>query len=249
MDEKAGGSWPDKAWPDALTAQWRVWYGRPYEMAGGAMMRRMAVVGVVVLVAACKQPAPPGLLQEYQSRSLMTCCNIHYEGDEVNDANYFVGATIPAGTPVQVQSMTGNSITFTADAKKLTLVHSYGKDQESLQQYVNKILVPDDPKARLAKFPRSAQQAIHDGRVEKGMTRDEVIMSLGYPPTHRTASTTSNEWTYWYNHWVTYKVQFDDKGIVSNVIGRPAPTQDQPIQPDPTPVPKPAAHGKGKKKH
>ena len=52
-------------------------------------MRRIALIGVVVFVAACKQAAPPGLLQEYQSRSLMTCCNIHYETDEVNDANYF----------------------------------------------------------------------------------------------------------------------------------------------------------------
>jgi hypothetical protein len=208
-------------------------------------MRRIAFVGAVVLIAACKTAAPPGLLQEYQGRSLMTCCNIHYEGEEVNDANYFVGAMIPAGTPVQVQSMTGNSVTFTADRKKLTLVHTYGRDQESLQQYVNKILVPDDPKAELARFPHAVQQAIHDGRVEKGMTRQQVIMSLGYPPTHRTASTTSNEWTYWYNRWVTYKVQFDDRGVVSNVIGRPAPTQDQPIQPEPTP--KPATHPKSKK--
>jgi SmpA / OmlA family len=210
-------------------------------------MRRIAFVGVMVFVAACKPPAPPGLLQEYQGRSLMTCCNIHYETNEVSDANYFLGATIPAGTPVQVQSLTGNSITFTADGRQLTLVHSYGKDQESIQQYVNKILVPNDPKAQLATFPRSAQQAIHDGRVEKGMTREEVIMSLGYPPTHRTASTTSNEWTYWYNRWVSYKVQFDEHGVVSNVIGRPAPTQDQPIQPDPKPAPKPAARGKSKK--
>jgi hypothetical protein len=201
----------------------------------------------MVFVAACKQPAPPGLLQEYQGRSLMTCCNIHYETNEVNDANYFVGATIPAGTPVQVQSMTGNSISVTADGKQVTLVHSYGRDQESMQQYVNKILVPGDPKARLATFSRSAQQAIHDGRVEKGMTREQVIMSLGYPPTHRTASTSDNEWTYWYNRWVSYKVQFDNQGLVSNVVGRPAPTQDKPIEPDPIPVPKPAAHGKSKK--
>ena len=213
-------------------------------------MRRIALIGVVVFVAACKQPAPPGLLQEYQSRSLMTCCNIHYETDQVNDANYFVGSTIPAGTPVKVDAMTGNSVTFTtAEGKKLTVVHSYGRDQESMQQWVSKLLVADDPKAKLATFSKSAQQAVREGRVEKGMTREQVIMSLGYPPTHRTASTTSNEWTYWYNRWVTYKVQFDDQGLVANVIGSPAPTQNQPIQPDPKPVPTPksASHGKKRK--
>ena len=210
-------------------------------------MRRIGLVGLVVFGAACKQAAPPGLLQEYQGRSLMTCCNIHYESDEINDANYFVGTTLPAGTPVQVQAMTGNSVTFTGDGRKLTLVHSYGRDQESMQQYVGKVLVSDDPRAKLATFPHSAQDAIREGRVEKRMTKEQVIMSLGYPPTHRTASTSDNEWTYWYNRWVTYKVQFDNQGLVSNVIGRPAPTQDKPIEPDPTPVPKPAAHGKSKK--
>jgi hypothetical protein len=210
-------------------------------------MRRIALVGLVALVAACKQAAPPGLLQEYQSRSLMTCCNIHYETNEINDANYFVGSTLPAGTPVQVQAMTGNSVTFTADGRTLTMVHSYGSAQESMQQWVSKILVPDDPKAKLATFPRSAQDAIREGRVEKGMTKDQVIMSLGFPPAHRTASVSDNEWTYWYNRWVTYKVQFDNQGLVANVIGRPAPTQDKPITPDPAPAAKPAAHGKSKK--
>jgi outer membrane protein assembly factor BamE (lipoprotein component of BamABCDE complex) len=79
------------------------------------------------------------------------------------------------------------------------------------------------------------------------MTKEQVVMSLGYPPTHRTASVSDNEWTYWYNRWVTYKVQFDNQGLVANVIGRPAPTQDKPITPDPTPVSKPAARGKSKK--
>jgi hypothetical protein len=211
---------------------------------GGLTMRRLLLIGIVCLVAACRQAVAPEVLHQYQSRSLFTCCNTHYEGAEITDANYFVGSTVPAGTPVQVQGMASDSVTFMADGKKLTLYHKYGTAQESMQQYVDKVLVPDDPKVRLASFPRSAQEAIHEGRVEKGMTREQVIMSLGYPPTHRTASTTSNEWTYWYNRWVTYKVQFDDHGVVANVIGRPAPTQDKPIVPDPTPVPKHPTRGK-----
>lgn len=207
-------------------------------------MRRLMLIVAVGSLAACKQAVSPQLLAEYQGRSLMTCCNIHYETDDINDANYFVGSTIPPGTPVQVQAMGSDSVTFTANGKKLSLHHRYGTAQESLQQYVNKILVADDPKTRLASFSRSAQQAIHEGRVEKGMTKEQVIMSLGYPPTHRTASTNDSEWTYWYNRWVSYKVQFDNQGVVANVIGRPAPTQDKPIEPDAAPVPKAPARGK-----
>jgi outer membrane protein assembly factor BamE (lipoprotein component of BamABCDE complex) len=78
------------------------------------------------------------------------------------------------------------------------------------------------------------------------MTRDQVIMSLGYPPTHRTASLQDAEWTYWYNTWVTYKVVFNAAGKVDNIVGSPAPTKNEPIvdAPAPRPTAKPA-----KRKH
>ncbi len=204
------------------------------------MMRRMAIVVVVAALWGCKPALPPEVLHEYQSRSLVTCCNIHYEGEEINDANYYVGQTVPLGTPVQVQKVGRDSITFLADGRKLTLVRKYGTEQESFQQYLDKVLVAGDPKARVARFPRAVQDAIRDGRVERGMTREQVILALGYPPAHRTPSLTAGEWLYWYNRWVTYKVLFDDAGVVTQVVGRPAPTTDQPIQVESKPVPKPA---------
>ena len=79
------------------------------------------------------------------------------------------------------------------------------------------------------------------------MTREQVILAIGYPPTHRTPSIDASEWLYWYNHWVTYKVQFGPDGKVANVVGRPAPTQDQPI---PAQAPPPSAvKAPTKKKH
>ncbi len=200
-------------------------------------MKRLAIAVALGALVGCKAAVSPEVSREYQSQSRMTCCNIHYESDEINDANYFVGSTLPAGTPVQVQAVGSASVTFLADGKKLTLYHRYGTAQESFRQYLDKILVSEDPKLRVSSFPRSVQQAIRDGRVEPGMTREQVILSLGYPPTHRTPSTTANEWTYWYNRWVTYKVQFDDQGVVSTVVGRPAPTQNQPVQADPVAAP------------
>jgi hypothetical protein len=188
-------------------------------------------------------------MREYQGRSLVTCCNIHAEGEDINDANYYVGSLVAAGTPVQVQSVTNDSITFTAEGRKLTLHHQYGTAQESMRQYVDKTLVTDDPRARIASYQPAVQDAIRESRVERGMTRDQVILALGYPATHKTPSTEASEWVYWYNRWVTYRVEFGPDGKVSNVVGRPAPTHDQPI-PEATPaaksVPKKPAP---KKKH
>ncbi len=73
--------------------------------------------------------------------------------------------------------------------------------------------------------------------------------AIGYPATHRTPSTASNDWLYWYNRFVTYRVQFDADGKVSNVVGRPAPTHDQPIPAAPPPAKAPAKAKPAKKKH
>jgi len=204
------------------------------------MRRTIATILLMAGIIACRPTASPEAVREWQSRTLFTCCNIHYEGQSANDANYAVGSTLPFGSPVTIVTMTGDSMTFTSGSTHLTLVHSYGTSQESSQQYFSKILVPTDPHTRFAAFPKDVQSAITDARVEKGMTKEQVIMSLGYPPTHRTANTDLNTWVYWYNRWITYQVQFGADGTVANLSGN-APTHNEPIV-IPTPVPTAAKH-------
>ena len=204
------------------------------------MRRAIAASILVAVMVGCHAAVPPDVLQKWQSRTLYTCCSIHYERNEVSDANYFVGNTLPFGSQVTVTAMTSDTVTFSAGGTNLTLVHKYGRDQESAQQYFAKILVDTDPRLQFATFPKDVQSAITDGRVERGMTKPQVIMSLGYPPTHKTASTNLNTWTYWYNRWVTYQVTFDDNGKVANIVGT-APTNNQPII-APTPIPAAPVH-------
>ena len=204
-------------------------------------MKRVITIGLGLLLAAgCRPPVNPEALRQWQGRTLYTCCNIHDEGKTINDANYYVGSLLAFGSAAEVVNVSGNSMTFRAGTTELTLVHSYGKDQESDQQYFSKILVDTDPHLRFAAYPKPVQDAITDARVEKGMTKEQVIMSLGYPPTHRTANTDLNTWVYWYNRWITYQVQFGPNGTVDNLSGN-APTHNEPIV-IPTPVPTPAKH-------
>src|SRR5262249_16453237 len=139
-----------------------------------------------------------------------------------------------------------SGVTVNAGGTKVAIQQYYGREQESFQQFLDKLLVAEDPKSKEAHFAHAAQAAITDGRGEKGMTREQVLMSLGYPPTHRTPSLSAPTWTYWYNTWQTYQVTFDDAGTVAQVIGQPAPTQNQPIKPD---APPPHAAPAPKKRH
>lgn len=183
----------------------------------------------LALMAGCSS-LPPEVVKEYQARTLYTCCNIHYEHGGISDANYYVGRTLPIGTRVTVESAGYKSVTFNAEGVRLTLRHEYGTREESMQEYLNKVLVAEDPKPRMESYSPPVQNAIATSRVEPGMTREQVLMSLGYPSTHRTPSTSDSEWWYWYNRWVTYKVQFDKQGRVISTVGRFAPSNNQPVQ-------------------
>jgi outer membrane protein assembly factor BamE (lipoprotein component of BamABCDE complex) len=202
-----------------------------------------ATLGVVAFLG-CRGAAP-GVAPRFDTAGRFTCCNLHYEGNELSDANYWIGTTVPVGTPVRIESATPDSVTIVAGGQKLTLKHEYGTNEESFEQYVGKILVNSDPHRRIGEFPEEVQRAITKGKVERGMTREQVLLSLGYPPGQETPSLESLEWTYWYSpadaasfgiYRRTYRVVFDHRGKVTAVVGRPAPTAEVAIEhSDPVP--------------
>lgn len=214
-------------------------------------MKRALFVVATAALAGCAPTMSSEMLQQYQNRTLYTCCNIHYESSNVSDANYYVGGTVPFGSPVHVTKAGRGEVTIQAGGQELNLHHRYGPPNETLQQYLDKYLVAEDPKMKAATYSRAAQEAIREGRVELGMTKDQVVLSLGYPPAHRTPKLDAWEWTYWYNQWATYRVQFDQNGKVSQLIGAQIPSRNQPIVDDPPPAPAkkaPAKKAPAKKK-
>ena len=194
-------------------------------MPRGAL-RALAPLGALVLVVACKGPTVPHPLA---NQFRYTCCNIHYEKDTISDVNYLVGTMIPYGTRVQILEVRKNSVKFQATGQPpLTLVLKYGKNL-SMDQYLDRIFLAADPHAKLRadvpparlkkvpdrtkrpvdQVPDKTKKLIDEGTVDVGMTRDQVLMSLGYPPAHRTPSLDAPAWTYWQNRWVTMQVYFD----------------------------------------
>jgi hypothetical protein len=210
-----------------------------------------ALAATIALVGACHRtretPQPQRIVDD---RTLYTCCNLHYQASDINDANYWVGHTLPAGTPVRIQKLAKDSVTFTTGDQQLTLTQEHGAKLEPFSQYLDKVLTASDPRPRIGAYPPAVRRAIDKARVERGMTRDQVILSLGYPPAHRTPSLNEREWTYWYNRWVTYKVVFGDSGKVVDVVGRPAPTAEMAIanaDAPPQPADKAGKHKRKKK--
>jgi hypothetical protein len=197
---------------------------------------------VVVALAGCKSegtkaPAadqaatgkPSGYTQKTATPSEptfpqgFTCCNLHYDGDWISDSNYATSPMIPVGTPAKVTKYYSRYRTSVdIGGKPMRLGLDYGRKEQTLQQWTEKIVVADDPKIKIATFPPAIQNAIKQGKLSKGMTKEQVIMSVGYPLTSENSSLDAPVWRMWVSSWEEYQVLWGSDGLVKDITGDPA---------------------------
>ncbi|CAI8874918.1 outer membrane protein assembly factor BamE [Methylococcus capsulatus] len=145
-------------------------------------------------------------------RTGYTCCKLHFEDDWISDGNYGENPFIAAGTPVKVYGYSGDRAYAEVGGRKMRLGHDYGRKEETLQQWIEKIVVTKDPKIPLAAFPPEVREAIRAGKVSEGMTKEQVILAVGYPPTSETPSLDAPVWNYWLSSFDRYQLIWDKRG-------------------------------------
>lgn len=153
-----------------------------------------------------------------------SCCVLHYEGDWINDYNYGELPMIPAGTPIEVLSYGHHRAFVKVDGKPMRLGHDYGREQETLDAWVNKIVVNEDPRPRIGAYPSAVQAAIRLGKVMVGMTREQVIAAAGYPLTSENLSLDAPLWRMWRSSRGEYQLHFGPDGRLESVTGDEAAT-------------------------
>jgi hypothetical protein len=62
------------------------------------------------------------------------------------------------------------------------------------------------------------QEGIRAGKAIVGMTKQGVMIALGYPAKHRTPSTDSNTWVYWKGRFNMLTVNFGPDGKVASIM-------------------------------
>jgi hypothetical protein len=181
----------------------------------GILRDVMASVGL-----AKPEPAPVGADgQPAFPRQGYACCDLHYDKDWINDGNYAELPMIPAGTPIEVVSYGRQRAAVKVDGKPMRLGHDYGRDQESLDAWVNKIVIKDDPRGRISAYPAAIQEAIRQGKVMIGMSREQVIVAVGYPLTSENISLDAAQWRMWRSSHGEYQLNFSRDGHLTSVTG------------------------------
>lgn len=176
---------------------------------------RAALFALALLpLAATAQPMPEGFL----------CCNMRTDGKWISDINYAEAGkkVIPLGTPVKVTSY-GRYRAYVdlGDGSKQALGNDYSRDM-NLGAFAQRYVVAEDPKKKLAAYPAKQRDAITSGRIMKGMTREQVLMAVGYPVTSENAHLDAKVWRMWLSSFAEFQVVWGDDGRVSEIVTDPA---------------------------
>jgi len=159
------------------------------------------------------------------------CCNMRTDGSWISDINYDEnGKTIiPAGTPVKVLGYGHYRVKVEIAGKKQAIGNDYSRDLKQ-DVFARRYVVADNPADKLSQYPERIRAAITSARLVKGMTREQVLMSVGYPVSSENPHLDDKVWRFWLSSFAEFRVRFDDQGVVTDVEAEPD-TRDKVLMP------------------
>ena len=176
------------------------------------MFARFALCGVVATAFSgplFAQPVPEGGY---------LCCNLRTDGSWISDINYAEAgkSIIPAGTPLKAAGYGRYRVYVEIDGKKQAIGNDYSRDME-MWAFAQRYIVATDPQSTMAGYPAKVRDAIKSARLRPGMTRDQVIMSVGYPVSSENPNLDAKVWRFWLSSFAEFQVIFDDNNRVKEI--------------------------------
>lgn len=183
----------------------------------------LATLAATSLAAALSTPLPAAA-QSLDLGAGFLCCNMRTDGKNwISDSNYLEekSAVVPVGTPLKHDGFGRHRVHVQIDGKRFSIGNDYSRDLK-LEDFARRYIVATDPRTRIAGFPPAIRNAIQEFKVAPGMTREQVLMALGYPMSSENPSLEAREWKYWLHSFSPFTVKFSDAGRVVDVESDPA---------------------------
>ena len=173
---------------------------------------------LMLALAAC---AAAGMAQAAPPEGWL-CCNMRTDGSWISDSNYAENGkrVIPYGTPVKATGYGRYRVKLLVDGKRQELGNDYSRDLDD-DAFARRYIVAEDPRAKAAGYPAKVREAIESARVTRGMTREQVLMALGYPISSENPHLDADAWRFWLSSFDEFQVLFDGAGKVRDVVASP----------------------------
>ena len=191
-------------------------------MRGFRLFPAIAALAVLILSGACARTIiPEEVLQVPEFAPVYTAFNLWYDAEGVmTSANIQEGTILPFGTEIQFIEADTDQIIFkrVSDGKVFKLKYSLERTLVPIETYIRRLFVLKPEKEMVLNVRPRIYEKIKRGIVEKGMTRNEVLLACGPPPPMRTPSETVDTWIYWTDDGVTKRVIFFGEKVIDVIF-------------------------------
>ncbi|MFP4382001.1 MAG: hypothetical protein ACLFUS_15985 [Candidatus Sumerlaeia bacterium] len=187
----------------------------------------MLILLTIFSLGACKKGGGGGSVEEPQA-SLLEGSGPHYlahnmwyeKMDAVYSTNYKTGSIIPAGTKItsaeiEKHRWRNTPIIQITTAEEQTFKIPFYEEHHSgltVEEYADRLITTKSLDEMTAGLPEEHVDAIKRGKLAKGMSKDTVLITWGYPPESQTFSLDNNRWIYNINRFRTTEIIFDESG-------------------------------------
>ena len=182
-----------------------------------SLLTLAAAAAVFLLTSCARTVIPEEVLQMPEFAPVYTAFNLWYDQDgNMTSANIQKGEILPFGTEIEFIDADTDRIRFrrVSDKKEFRLRYSLDRTLVPIEQYIRRLFVFRTEKELALGVRPIIYEKIKRGVVEKGMTRNEVLLAYGPPPPMRTPSETVDTWIYWTDDGVTKRIIFFGEKVI-----------------------------------
>jgi len=124
---------------------------------------------------------------------------------------------IPINSKVKLLSLSKKKMALALDdGRTVTFINTAKYTKRKLSTIASELLSPAP--IPIEQLDTSVKEAVEEGQLMLGMSKDQVIMARGYPPRHKTPTLDQNTWTFWSSRFVQRTLKFKD-GVLSEGRG------------------------------
>lgn len=179
------------------------------------------VAGLMITAPGCApapyQPDPNASHPLRASPEVYTLVNLHpdEEDRELSSVNYQDKGLIPLCTPIRVTFLSTDYLEFTVLGSGRSYKYEFYDDMKAAPgEHVTRYFGTACDPSVIATLDPIDQQGIREGKVYPGMSKDGVLLAIGYPPDHATKSLDDDTWRYWESRFDVFDVVFKDGRVL-----------------------------------
>lgn len=177
------------------------------------------ILSTVVFLSACARTINSAeILQIPEHATVRTAYNLWYTDPmEMDTLNYLQGTILPFGTEVRLTRVTDQEICFKTVNAPVQEFRIHFTDQYRMQtqeDYIRELFTTQTTDDLTLGIRPLTIEKLKRGIVEKGMTRQEVILAFGPPCAFKTPARANSTWVFWKDFLVAKRVVFNEDAIV-----------------------------------